>query len=466
MSQNRGKDKFFFGPDFQADLLKFTVTDKKSGFKALNLFHDEYFQLLHHQVIALALKSYYRKKKKVPGKVALRESLRQIYVRREYAKLLTPEDKKKIAKTLSWLYKGNVKDGDTILEETKKFARFVKLKDTLEKIDITNFENYDRFSKEVQKAITTGNEFEETKGTFLVRDVIPRMIKRHSTEPSLPTPFKQINAMFDTGGTEKGNIVVIIGKEKRYKTMTMVNFAKGYMRQKKRVIYFDLENGEGEIAMRFDQSLLRKGKKEILSQEYDSKLSKLLRKYRRIGGEVLIKRMPAYRTTTADLQQVVDDIYREYGIRFEICIIDYVGLMGATSGKTEDKDRISDAYVDTKNFADYNGFDVVYTGHHTTREGNKRESTRYLSNDTAKCIDIARHCDVMMGLNQNEEEEKANVIRVEIVEQRKGPQDARAFFWIDKPCQYMQEFNQKELSSYREQLREAEKPQRSNGDIQ
>jgi hypothetical protein len=454
-SMPKNKDeKFAFGLEFQEEILRFTVTDKKEGFRALLLYEDFYFGLIEHQIIAKALKKFYSKKRKVPSEVLLKETLRQLYNHKDYVNLITEDDQKKITKLVHSLYARHAKDGDSILEEIIKFSRYVNLKDTLENINVKDFSQYDTIHKKVQKALTTGSEFQKDKGIFLVADAHARSIKRSTQEPGHATPWHQLNHLFDAGGTNKGNIIVVIGKEKRFKTACLINTTLGYMRMKKRIIYFDLENGEYALSTRAEQSLIKKEKKDILSGAFDLKLRKLFRKYQRLGVEVVIKRFPAYQATTDDLQAHIDYLYQEFGLRFEQCIIDYVGLLGAKSGKKDDTERISDAYVDVKNFAEFNNFESVWTGHHTTREGSqKREATKFASTDTAKCIDIARHMDVMVGLNQDENEKKAGVVRMEMVEQRNGPMDGNCLFWLDMANQRFTEFNKKEIDNYHHEIR-------------
>lgn len=459
-------EKFSFDTEFQEELLRFTVTDKKEGFKALLLYRDNYFTLTEHAVIAKALKAFYKRKKKVPSRPMLKEELRGIYNHKDYINLLLSDDKKRIKDIVDNLYERNAKDGDSILEECIKFSRYVELKDVMETVDIQDYSQYEVFHRKIQKAITTGIDLKKDKGIFVVADNHTRFAQRQSQSPAFPTPWKQLNQAFDSGGTNTGNIIVVIGKEKRFKTAFLINTARGYLRMKKRVVYFDFENGEGGLSMRMDQSMMRKSKPEISSGDYDKKLAKLYRKYKRLDCEVVIKRFPAYQTTTDNLQAWLDEQYSEYGMKFDQCIIDYAGLMGAKSGIKDDTQRISDVYIDLKNFGDYNQFDCIWTANHTTREASvKREGTKFQSTDTAKCIDIARHMDVMIGLNQNEDEKANGVMRVEMVEQRLGPMDHTCMMLIDMKSQRVDEFSDKEIKAYYEMLKDNRKGEKTNGDL-
>ena len=77
------KKKFPFGVDFQQSILQFSVTDKQ-GYKAIELFNEDYFTLLEHSIIAHVLKRYYKLKRSIPSKVILREKLRALFRTKEY----------------------------------------------------------------------------------------------------------------------------------------------------------------------------------------------------------------------------------------------------------------------------------------------------------------------------------------------------------------------------------------------
>src|ERR1700759_2288417 len=113
MSQN---EKYQFDVDFQQEILQFTVTDLKSGHKALELFKSEYFTLIPHTLIAEALKKYYAKKYIVPSKAVLKEEIRQIFRRKEWQRVLMDSDKEQTFKAVDRIYRRPVKDALTIYD--------------------------------------------------------------------------------------------------------------------------------------------------------------------------------------------------------------------------------------------------------------------------------------------------------------------------------------------------------------
>lgn len=449
------KDRFEFDTEFQQSILQYTVTDK-DGYKALESYNPDFFTQLEHGIIATALKLYYKQKYKLPkSRVVFQEFLRKLYQGREFKDLLD-SDRKSINKILTQIYSGPVQDGQEILQEIYKFNSYSKLKETLENLNLEDFSAYENFSKKVREAINIANVDIAEKPLVLLGEARKRVSLRKHQQVVYPTPFWQLNKYVNAGGYNRGSVVVFLGPEKHFKTLVLVNLAKNYLKRKKKILYIDLENGQDGIAIRVEQSILNKSKHEVLSGEYDTQLLKNLRKYRRFGGELIIKRMPAYITTTQDIQVLIDELARDSGIKFDVLIIDYAVLMGSCSNKKDDTERISDAYIDLKNLTQKNNYELCITAHHITREGKRNISTRYQPNDVAKCIDISRHIDALWGINQSEDERENRVVRLELVLQRDGEQQGSAYFWINPKNQRLVEFNHSQLgllhSEYKEKM--------------
>ena len=448
------KNKFEFGTDFQELILQYTLTDPK-GFKVLELYEDTYFELLHHSVIGYAIKKYYKKYKHIPEEPYLKEFLRvQYHTDNKTFRELLPADKELISTTISKLFSSKVTEPDRILDKCVKFARWVNFKDELENVDINNFDSWETSVSKLQKAIRTGHELQEDLGVYLIKGVKDRVHKRDLTHVVTPTPFWQMNRLLNSGGTEKGNLIAILSKEKIGKTVALINVARGYLKMRKKGIYADLENGLMAIVTRAEQSTANQNQETIQSGNHDEKLMKLFRKYQRIGSELAIKRFSNLKTTMEDIQAWVDKLRQEDGYEPSFAIIDYGLLLGAISGKQDDFNRISDAFLDLKNFAEVNRLDAVWTAAHVTREGSKRLSSKFLPTDIAKCNDIPKHIDCLLGLQQSEEEMEGGVWRFEVIEGRNIKPNGKMLFWVDIDKQRMKEFTKGEVAAYRREAGE------------
>lgn len=449
--------KFIFDVEYQWEIIKYIIKDK-NGYRALMLVEDSYFALDEQQLIVHALKRFFKKKGRIPKNVAnFKQETKSVLKTKRYSQQFQESDRERILKKITSLFKATIKDGDDIFDNCKQFAAFTQVKNVVEGFDITNFEVYQNQVNKLQSAINTGVEFDENKGEFLVGGSRNRQLKRGMDPGVIATPFTQLNRLTNAGGMTKGALITIVDKGKGGKTALLVNIARGYLGLRKKIIVFDLENGQDNYAVRFDQSIIRESKRSILSGEQDEKLNKVYRKYKRLGAEIVIRRVPAG-TTCNQLDKILEDYYREYGLRFDNAIFDYIGLMGANSGAQDDFNRISEAYVDTKNLGLKWEFDCMWTGHHITRDAMKRRESCYEPNDTAKCIDIHRHVDAQFGINQTKAEEEAGVWRLEIIDQRDGVGEGRCYFWANIEHQRWDEFTKEQIRAYNNQSGGGAKP--------
>lgn len=465
MSIKKKANRFEFNIDYQWDIIRFTLTDR-DGYKALRLYNYDYFDLDDQQIIIRGVQRFFKRRNRIPSEASvLREELRQLFKTKDYVKALKEEDRVRISKKVTNLYKRPLKDGSEIIEKCRMFASYVAFKKELENIDLNNFDAYGKYVKKIQTAINIGNEVDVDRGSFMVSGVKSRLADRKFKETSFPTPIKQLNKLSNSLGYPRGSIFVLMDKPKMGKTFTLVNLARGYLKLRKKVIYFDLENGEDPIKTRIDQSVIKEKKRQIESGEHDARLNKIYRKYARIGSEIYVIRMPNG-STTLDFQNELDKLYNEFGLKFEVAIIDYVAIMGSLSGHKDEIIRISDAYLDIKNWANHNQFESVWTGHHVKREAYKRRYTKYESSDVAKCTDIERHIDVLLGGQQSPEEEKNNVYRIEVIVQRDGAPSGTCLFWEDKGTQRLEEFTLSQREEYFAQMREREEDENTyQGDL-
>jgi hypothetical protein len=448
-------NRFKFSTDWQYDLLKYTIMDKH-GFKALNLYDDTYFTLIEHQLIAFALKKYYKSKRKLPrNKNVFNEFLSNVIKSQRFNEDLTKSDIDHINVLVDDLFTGYVKDGDEILDDCRKFVSYIDMKDLVESMDINDFNQYDGFVKKASKIISNRDINKKDKGQFLVRDIKERQFHRQDRGSILPTPFRQVNKSTNAGGYSKGSIIVILDKPKRSKTAALVNVARGYLRLRKKVFIVDLENGMDEYFSRVEQSISNKSKKDILSGNYDKDVQKIIRKYKRLNTELYIKRFPAY-SDMNDVEAELEYIYREFGIKFDVIIFDFMALMASLTKAQDDVKRISDVYLEASNLAHKFDIDHIWTAHHITRPAEARMATRYQENDIAKCIDIIRHTQAIWGLNRSVDEDEQGILRWELVTQRDGVPSAKALFQVNQETQRMMEFTQAQRDEYDKIIQESE----------
>lgn len=438
-----------FTDEYLWDLLRFIVQDK-NGEKVLKKIDDDYFNLIEHQVIANALIKFYKKENRIPGETILRERVLKLLTSKNFVDLVRKSEQKDIINLLKPLYSQKVLDGDIIYNECKRFSIQTKFRRIIEDIDIDNTDKYENYIGKLQRTIMIDeDEIEEMKSSFLLGDVKRRQRDRQIHNDIFPTPFRQINDLTNAGGYEAGSVMVILDKQKRGKTAMLVNVARGYLKMRKKILYLDLENGKKNIFSRLEQSIMNLEKMQIRSGEFDDKTNKRFRKYARFGGEIIVERLPALVSTANTIQNLIDNYYNQYGISFDVIIIDYAAKLASISGKDDERNRISDVYIEIDNLAKKNNIEAVWTANHVTREAAKsRMKTRYVGEDIANCIDIVRHAQAVFGLNRSPEEEEANFFRLEVVEQRDGLPHGRAVFTMNMKTQRADELSKAHRKQY------------------
>lgn len=446
MKKFKDNIKFSFTPDFQLEILRFVLRDKEGGL-VLKRIKANYLVLIEHALIFEGISKYFKKQGKMPSENVLKEVLKELLESKAYIDLVTKDDIPNINKLISNLYHIPLSDADYIKEKIYQFSTYVEMKNLNDSFDLDNFEQYEEYSRKIEKVLQKSKPKKEDEPIYMIRDITERQFKRQSEPSVIPCPFRQLNDLTNAGGYPEHSINVILDKPKAKKTFFMVNLARGYLRMKKSVLYVDTENGKDQIMDRFIQSSINKTKKELYSGKYDKLEAKHLRKLARFGVELVVERVPAMITNTTYIKERIVQL-RNQGIDIRVLMVDYAGKLASIAGDREDFERISNVYIDLSNLAEEMKLDIIWTAHHITREGKKHRKTRYDENDISGSIAIVRNAQVIMGLNATEQEERDDILRAEIVVQRDGLPSGRALFKCSTETQRCTEFTKEQRKEY------------------
>lgn len=446
MKKFKDNIKFSFSPEFQFEILRFVLKDKEGGL-VLKRIKSNYLVLIEHSLIFEGISKYFKKQGRMPSENILKEVLKELLESKTYVDLVTKGDIPNINKLISNLYHIPLSDSDYIKEKIYQFSTYVEMKNLNDSFDLDNFEQYEEYSRKIEKVLQKSKPKKEDEPLYMIRDITERQFRRQSEPSVLPCPFRQLNDLTNAGGYPEHSVNVILDKPKAKKTFFMVNLARGYLRMKKSVLYIDTENGQEQIMDRFIQSSINKTKKELYSGEYDKLEAKHLRKLARFGVELVVERVPAMITNTTYIREKIIQL-RNQGIDIKVLMVDYAGKLASIAGDREDFERISNVYIDLSNLAEEMKLDIIWTAHHITREGKKHRKTRYDENDISGSIAIVRNAQVIMGLNATEQEERDDILRAEIVVQRDGLPSGRALFKCSTETQRCTEFTREQRKEY------------------
>lgn len=457
MKQNRVKkrlnscNKFTFSIEFQLEVLRFLIQGKES-FLYVQKIKPGYFTLIEHSIVVEALVKFVKKYQRIPSEVLMVEQVKTLLEGRDYVDLVTKDDIPNIHKLISELYNKPLKDVDIVLENIHKFIAYIELKALNESMDFSDYNSYETYQAKLTKILQSSKPQKKDEPLLMVSGTAMRQLMRKVDPDVVPTPFWQLNRLGNGDGYPKNSLFVLIDRPKRRKTFALINIARGYLAMKKNVLYIDTENGKNQLMDRMIQSTLNKTKREMLTGDYDKMEQRHMRKYKRLGVEFIVERVPATIADCNTIMNLVRKLETEKGIKVHVIVIDYAAKLASIARDRDDVERINNVYIDIDNMGDELGLDAVWTAQHVTREGAKHQETKYEDNDIASAISIIRNAKCVMGLNSTQDEEEHNIMRMEVVVQRDGVPSGRVMFNMDPERQRMKEFSKEARAKYDESI--------------
>lgn len=457
MKQNKVKkklnscDKFTFSIEFQLEVLRFLIQGKES-LLYIPKIKPGYFTLIEHSIVVEALIKFVKKYQRIPSEVLMIEQVKTLLEGKNYVDLVTKDDIPNIHKLISELYNKPLKDVDIILENIHKFIAYIELKALNESMDFSDYNSYETYQLKLTKILQNSKPQKKDEPLLMVSGTAMRQLMRKVDPDVVPTPFWQLNKLGNGDGYPKNSLFVLIDRPKRRKTFALINIARGYLAMRKNVLYIDTENGKNQLMDRMIQSTLNKTKREMLTGDYDKMEQRHMRKYKRLGVEFIVERVPATIADCNTIKNLVRKLESEKGIKVHVIMIDYAAKLASISRDKDDVERINNVYIDIDNMGDELGLDAIWTAQHVTREGAKHQETRYEDNDIASAISIIRNAKCVMGLNSTPDEEEHNIMRMEVVVQRDGVPTGRVMFNMDPERQRMKEFSREARAKYNESM--------------
>lgn len=457
MKQNKVKkklnscDKFTFSIEFQLEVLRFLIQGKES-LLYIPKIKPGYFTLIEHSIVVEALIKFVKKYQRIPSEVLMIEQVKTLLEGKNYVDLVTKDDIPNIHKLISELYNKPLKDVDIILENIHKFIAYIELKALNESMDFSDYNLYETYQLKLTKILQNSKPQKKDEPLLMVSGTAMRQLMRKVDPDVVPTPFWQLNKLGNGDGYPKNSLFVLIDRPKRRKTFALINIARGYLAMKKNVLYIDTENGKNQLMDRMIQSTLNKTKREMLTGDYDKMEQRHMRKYKRLGVEFIVERVPATIADCNTIKNLVGKLESEKGIKVHVIIIDYAAKLASIARDKDDVERINNVYIDIDNMGDELGLDAIWTAQHVTREGAKHQETKYEDNDIASAISIIRNAKCVMGLNSTPDEEEHNIMRMEVVVQRDGVPTGRVMFNMDPERQRMKEFSREARAKYDESM--------------
>ena len=123
-----------------------------------------------------------KKNKRMPKNASvLNQEIQDLLSVKGIADLVTKDDLVEIKHTVEKLYSEPLLDGEDIREKVLKFSVFVQMKDLNDNFDLSDFNQYDEYSKRIAKLLSRTKERKD-QPLYLVKDVVERQFVRQSDQ--------------------------------------------------------------------------------------------------------------------------------------------------------------------------------------------------------------------------------------------------------------------------------------------
>jgi replicative DNA helicase len=164
---------------------------------------------------------------------------------------------------------------------------------------------------------------------------------------TIPTGFRSIDHL-NGGGLAKGELGMVVAASGTGKTLVLTNLATNYTKLRYNVLFIALEELENRMILKFEQSMLRRAKSEILTgtalnEENFNKHQNFYKQNRDKFGNLFFARYSPRTVTPAKIEQLISDVTLRRGVNIDVVIIDYPELLrnpSSTGNEAEDGGKL------------------------------------------------------------------------------------------------------------------------------
>lgn len=261
------------------------------------------------------------------------------------------EEQQKYFNTINDLYTIRDSHDDEVIDEKietyiKKHMRMDLLKRAAMNLENEKFmESVDKEFKEIMLLDISGKKQE------VINIIDDTEEKRQALQTiyqnTISTGFKAVDAL-NGGGLAKGELGMIVAASGTGKTLLLTNLATNYTKNGYNVLFVALEELKNRMILRFEQSMLRQNKSDILTggalnEARFNQLQDFYKQKRDIFGNLFFARYSPRTVTPAKIEQLIADIQLRQGINIDVVLIDYPELLRnphATGNEADDGGKL------------------------------------------------------------------------------------------------------------------------------
>lgn len=296
---------------------------------------------------------------------------------------------------------------EELIEQSKR-QDFIKIAETIVNVNPIECSSSDfrKLQDSVKSSVVKATmSSDDVKKEGSINNSIKERLERYKeikTNPEVlkfvPTGFKHIDN--ENGGFRPGELVCVIGRKGDGKSVMLLNLAHAMWKTGHNVIIFSLEISKEDYERRFDARAaeissngLKMGR---LSNEEEERFEKYLNMQsqglsldnKKTGTVYIVDSPPGI--TPAFVDAKLDTIEQVLGIKFDVVITDYMGIMAPTAAVAEKRHQYGQIALEHKIIARQRDC-IMITAAQKSRAGAKEKNSD--SSFVAESDQVADHID-------------------------------------------------------------------------
>lgn len=421
--------------NFQENVLKFLVQNRKQGKKFIPLIDEKIFDVAILSVCYQLLSTYLKNYGTVPRNSV---NLIEFFDREAKKKKLEDTDDAylSVVSSVEKLFVPIDDDTRILKEALIRYAKGKMYKNMVKEYsqgvnDLGSDFSMEQIEREMRKIgrISSDDNYDGRDGKFLIKER-RKVLKSVGGATTIRTKFPGMNAIQKIKGFSSPEVVVVMAGPKAGKTTFLVNMAVGFIKNGLKVFYADKENGIRRIQDMSRQVMMECTPDDMYDNpNFDEEFEKLMKNYEKIGGDMRIEYYPPDRHSTADIRDTLKELEEETGWVPDVIISDYFDKMKPEDHTIKEKRlQLQAVYTDWKGIA--SEFDCpIFTVSQVNRKAVEKSS--FSIGDISEDFGKVANCDSLWAYCANPEEKKLGIFRLIPVANRGGKDQSNSNVEVD-----------------------------------
>ncbi len=408
---------------FRNYVLALMMMDLKFLAMASAVLKPLYFENALEQHVVRFLIEHFRETKSNPDKMALLSRASKYFKSANKAGTkisgASYVDVSDFVDTLEELQEAAAKQYVYVKAELVKYCREQALKDAIiASVGDIEKKEYGKIKSRITSALSVGVGL-ENRGVFLLADSDQRQSVEEIRKP-IRTGFKAFDDP-SKGGLGRGELGLIQAPPNTGKTTALVNIGAGAAKLGAKVAHISCEMKDALIINMYERCWLKKSDQQLNGLDPDGRalISKFFQKVRKnLKSDIAVRDFPSNRLTIDDLYGYLIMLESSFGFKPDMVILDYLDIMAKPIHISKETHEQQDWLV-LELRAMAIELDVALWTATQNNRGSLLKETSGLE-DVGGGFTKGAHADIVITLNQNQQEQKDEMLRAFWAKNRYG----------------------------------------------